>query len=168
VLAPALHALHSAVLDSMSRCEITLVEFARSDLAAALEVFDGIGPRSQILYVGAAPGLRQARLAARAVPPEVRVEGQVVSLKLSDDHLLPEHAGRTLYQADGLESIKASAHWRDRIFEIDNEADGHAHADAEISDFIDSIVGLYQPAPAVCLATRNPSSPTPEPAAQHL
>ncbi len=145
-LAPALHALHSAVLDSMSRCEITLVEFARSDLAAALEVFDDIRPRSQILYIRAAPDLRQARLAARAVPPEVRVEGQVVSLKLSDDHLLPEHAGRTLYQADGLESIKASAHWRDRIFEIDNEADGHAHADAKTSEFIDSIVGPYQPA----------------------
>jgi hypothetical protein len=145
-LTPALHALHGAVLDGMPRCEVTLVEFARADLATALQVFDDIRPRSQILYVRADEGLRQARLAARAVPPEVRVEGQAVTLKLSDDHLLPESAGRALYASDGLECIKASAHWRDRIFEIDNESYGHAHVDAKIEEFVDSIIRPYLPA----------------------
>jgi hypothetical protein len=143
-LAPALYALHGAVLESMRESEVTLVEFARADVASALQVFDDIRPRSQVIYVRAAEGLRKTRLAARAVPPEMRIDGQALTLKLSDDHLLPESAGRALYPADGLDSIKASAHWRDRIFEIDNESDGSSHVDAELDKFIDTIIRPYQ------------------------
>lgn len=143
-LAPALHNLHSAVLESMRKDEVTLVEFARAGLAASLQVFDHLWPISQIIYVRAAEGVRQARLAARAVPPEVSVDGPAVTLTLSDDHLLPESAGRTLYAADGLDCIKASSHWRDRIFEIDNESGGSAHVDAKLAEFIDAIIRPYQ------------------------
>jgi hypothetical protein len=146
-LAPALHALHGAVLESMRKGEVALVEFARADLATALQVFDDIRPRSRVIYVRAAEDLRQRRLAARAVPPEVRIDGHTLTLKLSDDHLLPESAQRALYTADGLDCIKkASAHWRDRIFEIDNESDGSAHVDAKLGEFIDAIIRPYQPA----------------------
>ena len=76
---PALQALYGEVRDTSQAREVTLVEFARADLAAALQVFDDIRPRSQIIYVSAPASVRQARLADRAVPPHVRVDGQTIT-----------------------------------------------------------------------------------------
>jgi hypothetical protein len=143
-LAPALRALRSDVRETLQAREVTLVEFARADLAAALREFDDIRSRSQVIYVNTSAHLRQARLANRAVPPEIRVNGQTITLNLSDDHLLPSSAERTLYTADSLDVIKASAHWRDRIFEIDNELEGTAHIDTKINEFIDAVISPYQ------------------------
>ena len=142
-LIPALQALHGEVRDTSQAREVTLVEFARADLAAALQVFDDIRSRSRIIYVSAPASVRQARLADRAVPPDVCVDGQTITLSLSDNHLLPTSVERTLYAADGLDRIKASAHWRDRIFEIDNEFDGSTHVDDKIGEFIELVISPY-------------------------
>jgi hypothetical protein len=143
-LIPALQALHGEVRDTSQAREVTLVEFARADLAAALQEFDDLRARSRIIYVSAPASVRQARLANRAVPPDVRVEGQIITLSLSDNHLLPTSVERTLYIADGLDRIKMSAHWRDRIFEIDNGFDGSTRVDAKIGEFIELIVSPYR------------------------
>jgi hypothetical protein len=142
-LLPALQALHADVRDTSQAREVTLVEFARADLAAALQVFDDIRSRSQIIYVSAPADMRLARLNDRAVPPEIRVDGQRITLSLSDNHLLPTSAERALYAADGLDRIKASAHWRDRIFEIDNELAGGAHVDAKLNEFVNAVISPY-------------------------
>lgn len=143
-LLPALQALHADVRDTPQANEVTLVEFARADLAAALQVFDDIRSRSQIIYVSAAADIRQARLIDRAVPPEVRMNGQAITINLSDNHLLPTSAERALYTADDLDRIKASAHWRDRIFEIDNEFAGNTHIDDKITEFVDAVISPYR------------------------
>jgi hypothetical protein len=143
-LVPALQALHGDVRDALQAREVTLVEFARGDLVAALQIFDDIRSRSHIIYVRAPASLRQARLAARVVPPEIRIDGQTVTLSLSDDHLLPERAERALYATDDLDRIKASALWGDRIFEMDNEFEGSTHVDAKINEFIDMITSPYR------------------------
>jgi len=143
-LAPALRALHSDVREASQSGEVVIVEFARADLAAALQEFDDIRSRSQVIYVSASAALRQARLVSRAVPPEVRIDGEKITLNLSDDHLLPASVQCALYTADSLEHLKASTHWRDRIFEIDNELDGEANVDAKIRDFINGAVRPYR------------------------
>jgi hypothetical protein len=143
-LIPALQALHGEVRDTLQAREVTLVEFARADLAAALQVFDDIRSRSRIIYVSAPASLRQARLADRAVPPDVRVDGETITLSLSDNHLLPTGVEQTLYAADDLDRIKASAHWRDRIFEIDNEFTGSTHVDTKIGEFIELVISPYR------------------------
>lgn len=143
-LIPALQALHGEVRDTSQAREVTLIEFARADLAAALQVFDDIRSRSRIIYVSAPAGVRQARLADRSVPPDLSVDGQTITLSLSDNHLLPTSVERTLYAADDVDRIKASAHWRDRIFEIDNEFDGSTHVDAKIAEFIELVISPYR------------------------
>ena len=143
-LIPALQALHGEVRDISQAREVTLVEFARADLAAALQVFDDIKARSRIIYVSAPASVRQARLAHRAVPPEVRVDGQTIMLNLSDNHLLPACVEQTLYATDGLDRIKGSAPWRDRIFEIDNEFDSSTHVDAKLAEFMELVISPYR------------------------
>jgi hypothetical protein len=143
-LMPALQGLHGEVRDTSQAREVTLVEFARADLAAALHVFHDIMYRSQIIYVRAPASVRHARLADRAVPPDLRMDGQTITLNLSDNLLLPASVAQSLYAADGLDRIKASAHWRGRIFEIDNELDGSTHIHAKIDEFIELIISPYR------------------------
>jgi deoxyadenosine/deoxycytidine kinase len=143
-LSPALQALHADIRDSNSEArEVTLVEFARSDLTAALQEFDDIRPRAHVIYVSAPADLRQKRLADRAVPPEIRIAGETIMIDLSDNHLLPACAERSLYGSDDLDAIKVSAHWRGRVFEIENNSDGNTQVDIRIREFIDMIVGPY-------------------------
>jgi hypothetical protein len=104
-LVPALRALYSDVRDPSQTREVTLVEFARADLTTAHREFDEIRSRSKIVYVSAPAHLRRERLATRAAPPDVRVNGETISLKLSDNHLLPSSVESTLYAADDLERI---------------------------------------------------------------
>lgn len=143
-LAPALRALHGNVRDTSQMSEVVLVEFARADLAAALQLFDDIRPRSWVIHVSAPTDIRLARLASRAIPPDLHVDGQAITVTLSDNHLLPASAAETLYTADGLDRIQASAHWRDRIFEVNNEFEGSAHIDSKISGFIDAVLAPYR------------------------
>jgi hypothetical protein len=144
MLARALRALHADIRDSSQAREVTLVEFTRADLVTALVEFDDIRPRSQLIYVNAPANVRQARLAGRTLQPETRVEGQTITVILEDSHLLSTRAERGLYASDNLDRIKASAHWRDRIFEIDNEFDGSTRVDAKIEEFIDTIISPYR------------------------
>jgi hypothetical protein len=143
-LVPALRALHGDVRDTSQTREVALVEFARADLAAALQEFDEIRPQSWVIHVSAPADIRLARLANRAVPPDIRVDGETITVNLSDNHLLPACAAQTLYTVDGLDRIKASAHWRDRLFEINNEFDGCDYVDSKISGFVDAVVGPYR------------------------
>jgi hypothetical protein len=76
-------------LEAEQAREVTLVEFARADLAAALQVFDDIRSRSRIIYVSTPASVRQARLADRAVPPDVRVDGQTITLSLQTTTFCP-------------------------------------------------------------------------------
>lgn len=145
-LAPALRATAGAVRDSVRIREVTLVEFARADLVTALEEFDCFRLRSQVIHVAAPASLRLERLSRRAVPPEASVTGEEITLSLSDNHLLPESAEHALYSVDGIASLKASGHWRDKIFEIDNGYDGASHVADSLDKFTEKIIHPYIPA----------------------
>jgi hypothetical protein len=144
-LKSALQALRGAVREAMGRNEVVLVEFARADLATALKDFEDIRGQAQIIYVSTPAPLRQSRLADRVMPPEITVVDETITVKLSDNHLLPPPAERSLYAADGLDVLKTSPNWRDRIFEIDNEREGDAYVDGRIAELIDGVVARYQP-----------------------
>jgi dephospho-CoA kinase len=144
-LTSALRALERAVRDSMQTHEVTLVEFARADLVAALQEFEAARCRSQVIHVTAPAELRLARLSRRAVPPETSVTDQVITLSLSDNHLLPTAAERGLYAVDGIDGLKATPQWRDRIFEIDNGFDGRSHVETKLGEFIQRVLDPYLP-----------------------
>lgn len=143
-LKPALQALHGAVREAMGRNEVVVMEFARADLLTALKEFEDIQAQAQIIYVRTPAALRELRLADRATPPEVTVVGETITVKISDNHLLPVSAERSLYAADGLDELKASRNWRDRIFEIDNERDGDAYVVSRLAEFVEGIVTRYE------------------------
>jgi dephospho-CoA kinase len=145
-LRPALRALAGEVRDATRVHEVTLVEFARSDLVAALGEFEAIRCRSQVIHVSAPPEVRLARISRRARPPELKVVGEVIELKLSDDHLLPSLAERKLYATDGIDVLKTSRPWRDRVFEISNGVDGDSHVDQELKRFVERVIAPYRPA----------------------
>jgi len=144
-LAPALRALAGAVRDGAQARDVTLVEFARAGLLTALEEFESVRARAQVIHVSAPDDLRLERLRNRVVPPEAIVTGEAVTLKLSDNHLLPAPAQQALYAVDGIESLKESSLWRNRIFEVDNNCDGAGHVESDLDEFIRRIVGPYVP-----------------------
>ena len=144
-LAPALRALAGAVRDGAQARDVTLVEFARANLLTALEEFESVRTRAQVIHVSAAEDLRLERLRDRVVPPEAIVTGEAVTLKLSDNHLLPAPAQEALYAVDGIERLRESSRWRNRIFEIDNNCDGAGHVESDLDEFIRRIVGPYVP-----------------------
>lgn len=144
-LSPALRSLERAVRDSLQDYEVTLVEFARADLVAALREFESVRCRSQVIHVSAPAALRLARLGNRAVPPEIGVARETITLTLSDNHLLPSLAEQTLYATDGIDGLKASPQWRNRIFEIDNGTDGEAHIESILDQFVQKVLNPYQP-----------------------
>jgi hypothetical protein len=143
-LVPALQAMRAAIRDNSPAKDVTLIEFARADILAALQEYDDIRSQSQLIYVSAQAKVREERLAKRAVPPEVRVEGQQITINLSDNHLLPISAEHGLYEHDNIELVKASASWRHKLFEIDNELDGDIHVNKKIKEFIDAIIESYE------------------------
>ena len=145
ILRPALSALAGAVRESVQENDVTLVEFARSDLVGALRVLDAANFPAQIIYVSSSPELRGERLRRRAVPPEDDIGGQSISIRLSDNHLLPSVAERTLYSLDGLHELKSAPRWRHHIFEIDNNVDDDgARVAAQLEEFTDRIVARYR------------------------
>lgn len=149
VLAPALRALAGAVRDVAPSNEVTLVEFARTDLVTALREFDGTGLRSQVIHVAAPSAVREVRLRRRAEPPVSQIGSESISLRLSDDHLLPSTAERALYGLDGLPTLKQSASWRSRMFEMDNSVDDDGgQVDRQLDEFIDRMLRPYRLEPA--------------------
>jgi dephospho-CoA kinase len=145
-LRPALRALERDVQQAMQKYEVTLVEFARSDLVAAFREFEAVSYCAQVIHVSAPAELRLARIDRRARPPGIRVSGEEIVLTLSDDHLLPSRAARTLYAWDGIGALKESRLWQDRIFEIDNRVDGESHVDKELNRFLDQVIAPYRQA----------------------
>jgi hypothetical protein len=144
VLAPALRALALAVRDSAQTSEVTLVEFARSDLVGSLRVFDEADLRSEVIYVRASEQLRSDRLRRRANPPVTHISGECVNVRLSDNHLLPSDAERSLYGVDGFQQLMAAPRWRERVFVIDNDVDDNGDSvNAKLSDFIGHVVARW-------------------------
>jgi len=145
-LRPALQALEGAVRAGLKESEVTIAEFARSDLVGALDLFGDIRCRCRIIYVKAPPELRSARLSKRIEPPELSVDGKSVTVMTSDNHLLPSAPMLSLYAADDIDKLERSPHWRGRILRIDNDVDdGGAKIKAKIDEFIQEVVGSYRP-----------------------
>jgi hypothetical protein len=143
---PALQALVRTVLDRVNDNEVTLVEFARAGLAAALQEFEDIRLRSHVIHVSASAERRANRIARRAEPPETAIEGNSIKVFLSDNHLLPSSVERDIYGIDDIDRLRVSAPWRDRIHRIENDADDNgAHIDAWLREFVDKLVSNYQP-----------------------
>jgi AAA domain len=144
ILVPALRAVSATLLDSSQAQDVTLIEFARADIAAALREFDDIRTRSQVIYVSAPEELRAQRLANRVVPPEIRIDDQTITVGLSDNHLLPGGAARALYGSDNADEVRGSAQWDVRFFEIDNSSDDDALVTKKIEEFTNSIICRYR------------------------
>jgi dephospho-CoA kinase len=148
-LRPALQALSQAVRDSLkdSESEVTIAEFARSDLVAALGEFDEIRSRSRVIYVRAPAELRSVRLNRRAEPPESEIDGNSVTFTLSDNHMLPTTAEQSLYARDDIDELARAQRWRGRITRIDNDIDdGGGKIDDSLTEFVTEMIDPYRSA----------------------
>jgi AAA domain len=145
-LEPALQALSLRVWQGRDRTRITLVEFARADLAAALGVFgDEVLAAAQIIHVTASDETRAARLDHRKQPPKLSIVGGDIVISPSDDHALPSTAARSLYTVDGLPALKAMPALRERIHHLDNDT-GHDRMDRALDGFVEDVVRPYRAA----------------------
>jgi AAA domain len=143
-LNPALHALAEPVWANKGKGVITLVEFARSNILTALQVFgDEVRARSQVVYVQASDARRQERLQARAQPPIIKVGEEVISVVVSDNHRLPSVAAAELYVSDDVERLLLDRHWRSRIFQLGNDFDGRERVDEPLKNFSNKVVHPY-------------------------
>jgi hypothetical protein len=134
---------------------VNLVEFARMDNVAALQSMLEIRDRCWIIYVDAPAKLRVARLSRRAQPPILSIDGNHLKLALSDDHLLPSGAERTLYHSGSVDPLLNSRIWRERVFQIANDVDDRGRrVDSVLRDFVDGVTADYQLAKADLLLTR--------------
>ena len=145
-LRPALHALGKRVWQNRHGTPLTLVEFARSDVVAALQVFgDEVLSASQVIHVQAADVVRAARLTARGQPPQIHVINQSIQLVVSDDHRLPSAAAKTLYGSDNLTTLKAQKILEGRLHLIVNDSDADwSRLDKDIDNFIENVVQPYK------------------------
>jgi dephospho-CoA kinase len=146
-LQPALHELGRRVWQNHCGTPLTLVEFARSDVVAALQVFgDDVLSASQVIHVVAPETVRAARLTARGQPPRIHITGQSIHLEVSDDHRLPSTAAKTLYTGDNIAALKMQKTLQGRIHVIDNNSDtGRERIDKDLDDFIENVVSHYKP-----------------------
>jgi AAA domain len=144
-LRPALNSLAARVLSSVESQEVTLVEFARSDILAALQEFgEETVQRSQIIYVDAPQRLREERLRRRARPPELTVSGAVtITVTVSDDHRLPSAAQKSIYGLDDIRMLRSDRRWRDRVFTIVNEQDHSVQFETALNEFIARVTAPY-------------------------
>ena len=144
-LRPALHTLGHRVWENRRSSPITLVEFARADTIGALQVFgDEVLAASQIIHVRAPDAVRAARLATRGEPPRISVAGQSINLVVSDEHRLPSNAADTLYRKDDFTLLKAQKSVSGRVHLIDNDTDGRAHIDQQLTAFVEAVVRPYR------------------------
>jgi len=147
ILEPALHSLAQQVWANTRRTPITLVEFARSDMIAALRVFgEDVLSRAQIIYVRASAPLRAVRLEARAQPPRTQVSSAAVTVLVSDNHRLPSSAANLIYAADNFASLAAERTLDGRVYQLENELDDPAFVklDEKLDSFVEKIVRPYR------------------------
>ena len=150
-LQPALNALAQAATGSLNDSEVVLVEFARTDIVAALEEFGDIGHRCRIIYVQAPAQLRSERLSSRHEPPESSTNGRSVTFTPSDNHMLPSNVERSIYHADNIDRLMNSPRWRELVFWVQNDTDdGGGRINASLDQFVQNILNSY----------RNPSQAT--------
>jgi hypothetical protein len=153
-LLPALRALAQAIRDSVSDFEVTLAEFARANLISSLGEFDELRFRCRLIYVHAPTPLREERLKRRAEPPESRITGDEVAIRLSDNHLLPLAAERSLYAVDDIDHLMDSPFWRERVYRIENDVDdGGGNIEARLAEFVADVIDRYRPGKRVQAAT---------------
>jgi dephospho-CoA kinase len=145
-LQPALHALGKRVWQNRHGTPLTLVEFARSDVVAALQVFgDEVLSTSQVIHVQASDAVRAARLTARGQPPRIHVINQSIHLVVSDDHRLPSMAAKTLYTGEDIARLKAQKLLEGRVHIIVNDSDADfEHIDKDLDNFIENVVRPYR------------------------
>jgi dephospho-CoA kinase len=145
-LQPALHALNKKVWQNRHGTPLTLVEFARSDVVAALQVFgDEVLSASQVIHVQAADVVRAARLTTRGQPPRIQVINQLIQLVVSDDHRLPSTAAKALYASDNIAKLKAQKILEGRIHTIVNDSNADCeHIDKDLDSFIENVVRPYK------------------------
>lgn len=144
-LQPALKSLASRVMYGVTSQEVTLVEFARSDILAALQEFGEESIlRSQIVYVEAPPHLREERLRRRARPPELAVSSAVtITVTVSDDHRLPSAVQTSIYGLDDIIALRSDPRWHGRVFTIVNDQDHSPQFEASLDEFIARVASPY-------------------------
>lgn len=148
-LEPALQELSKKVWASRDRTPLSLVEFARSDLVSALHVFgEEVLSRAHIIHVQASEAARSLRLAKRAQPPRIVINGQNIVIHPSDDHQLPSAAARSLYTSDSFTRLQSLKEFSGRVHQIDNDSDDPAFAllDKKLDTIIADIIRPYRPA----------------------
>jgi dephospho-CoA kinase len=146
-LEPALHSLAKRVWANASRTPITLVEFARSDMLAALKVFgEEVLSRAQVIYVQASAPLRAARLQARAQPPRTQISSTAIKVLVSDNHKLPSVAANSLYVADNFARLAKERTLEGRIHQLENDHEDLAFVklDEKLDTFIENVVRPYK------------------------
>ncbi|MEV0614700.1 hypothetical protein AB0I81_15325 [Nonomuraea sp. NPDC050404] len=145
VLGPALQALAQAVrVNVKQRGKVALVEFARPNLLSALREFEDLRSNSRVVYVSAADRLRAERLNRRVEPLEVIVSGTDITIRTSDNHLLPTSANQAIYAKDNIDDLKADTHWNRRVFQIHNDIDDTGtRIDARLDEFVENVIRPY-------------------------
>jgi hypothetical protein len=147
-LEPALRSLSNKVWENRGHTRITLVEFARSDLAAAFQVFgDEVLAAAQVIHVAASAETRTARLARRAQPPKLAIVGHDIVISPSDDHQLPSTAAKALYASDdGYQQLGRIVALKGRVHRIDNDQDNVEldRADEELDAFVNAVERPYK------------------------
>jgi hypothetical protein len=121
-LEPALQELSRKVWASRDRTPISLVEFARSDLVASLQIFgEEVLAKAHVIHVQASEAARSLRLTKRAQPPRVTIKEQEIVIRPSDDHQLPSTAAKSLYGSERFTHLQSLKEFAGRIHQIDNE-----------------------------------------------
>jgi len=138
-----LHSLAKQVCENKGRAPLTLVEFARSDLVAALQVFgDEMLSSSQVIHVQASNAVRARRLETRAQPPRIQVTNPTINVLVSDNHRLPSTAANSLYRTDDFGRLQTHPSLAGRIHHIENEDDDPtlARLDDKLDGFVEDIL----------------------------
>jgi len=146
-LQPALYALGNRVWQNRSGTSLTLAEFARSDVVAALRVFgDEVLSTAQVIHVQAPGAVREARLAGRRQPPRIQVIGQSILLEVSDNHRFPSIASQALYASENVSKLEDLSILDGRVYPICNNTDinGWEHIDKELDCFIEHVMRPYK------------------------
>ncbi|MFD1151366.1 hypothetical protein [Saccharothrix hoggarensis] len=146
-LGPALAALAQRVAQNRGETAVTLVEFARSDVVKALDVFgEAVLSSARVIHVRASTDVRSARLVSRAQAPRIQVAEPNITVTVSDDHRLPSIVANSLYVSDGFDRLRVYDRVAGRVHAIDNEVDdpSHTRLDEELTGFIEDIVRPYR------------------------
>ncbi len=146
-LEPALHSLAKQVWENKCRTPLNLVEFARSDVVAALQVFgDEMLSSSHVIHVQASNTVRAKRLEARAQRPRIQVINPAINVLVSDDHRLPSTAASSLYLTDDFGRLQTHPNLVNRVHQVENNEDDPtlARLDDKLDGFIEGIVRPYK------------------------